>query len=131
MRPPGTPVAATSAANASRASSSRPSAASAASARARVNATERAELEERPEPGGTVESIMRCTPGMVMPCRVSASTTPATNRPQEGSTVLGSVLPSTVTATVPGSCAERARTRSLPSGVADTEHARSIASGRT
>ncbi len=131
IRPPGTPVAATSAARARRAVSSGSSATPAASHNARVDATESAVLEESPEPSGTVDVTRSPAPGTARPRSASTRTAPATKRPQTGSTCRGSALPSAGTSTVPASCAELAVTIDPSAGVAITVHARSMARGNT
>ena len=131
INPPGTPVAATSAASAmravSRGSNSRP----AVWPRARVSATESAELDDRPEPGGTVDDTSRSTGGSTARPAPSTFSTPATNRPHVGSTDPGCAPPSTGTRTSPGTCSETARTPGVVARLTRTVHARSIAIGST
>ena len=117
ISPPGTPVAAVSAADATRAAStrSRPR----RRRRRRVSATASAELDDSPEPTGTVVSTSRSAGSTVIPRSVSARTTPATNRPHGGSTVAGSALPSTGTDTRPSSWCEIAVIAPFALGAAD------------
>ncbi len=129
MSPPGTPVANVSAAEAARATSAR---SSGSPPRARASATARAELDESPDPTGTVERTSTSTGATVSPRSRRARTAPATNRPHGGSTVEGSVVPSAATATSPASWADAARTACASvGGPTRTVQARSIASGRT
>ena len=64
MSPPGTPVASTSAASARRAASIGSTASPPRSARASTSATANAELDDKPEPAGTVDETSRSAPGI-------------------------------------------------------------------
>ena len=131
ISPPGTPVAAISAADANRAASTPATGAPARSARAWVSATASAELDDSPEPTGTVELIASSAAATRTPRSISARTEPATKRPQVGTTSRGSSPPSTATSTAPGTSSETAVTRRPERVTAVTLHARSIAKGRT
>ncbi len=106
MSPPGTPVAATSASSASWAKPRPSSSMPARSVSAIAHATVSAELDDRPEPMGTVDTTVRVPPGTVPPRSTMARITPATNRAQAGSTVAGSVLPSVMRSARPGTSTE-------------------------
>ena len=137
MSPPGTPVARTSASSAARASSNRSSRQPPASASPSVSATARAELDDSPEPSGTVEPTARRRAGTWAPRSVRAATAPATKRPHGGSTVAGGSVPSAATSTVPSTSSEVALTRgpepgSPPGpGANARRQSRSIAIGNT
>ncbi len=90
-----------------------------------------AELDESPDPGGTVDVTERSVPVRSIPCLVTTRATPATKRPHTGSTVAGSSRPSAATVTEPGTSRDRAVTLAPSIGVVATVAARSMATGRT
>ena len=96
-----------------------------------MTATDSAELEDRPEPTGTVDEIVSSEAATVVPASTSALTTPATKRPQSGSTPRGSTEPSTATSTRPATSSDVATTERPSRATVVTVHARSTASGST
>ncbi len=97
-----------------------------------MSATASAELDDSPDPTGTVLATSRSAASTVIPRSASARTTAATNRPHGGSTVAGSGLPSTGTDTCPSSWCEIAVIAPFVLGaLTRTVQARSIARGRT
>src|SRR5438445_819056 len=77
MRPPGTPVAAVSAADARCATSIRLNSVRAQSASARTNETDSAELDESPDPAGIVDATVSSVDGTATPRAVRAATAAA------------------------------------------------------
>ena len=75
-----------------------------------MSATASAELDDSPEPTGTVVSTCRSAGATATPRSTRARTTPATKRPHGGSNVDGSVVPSTAW-TDPVSCSDTGTSR--------------------